>query len=131
MKKSTANWLATADYDLQTAVAMLKSKRYLYVVFMCHLAIEKMLKALWAETRYEYPPRTHDLLLLVRRLELTLPKRDLRFLGLIADASVPTRYPEDLKAMVKVYPRRTAASFLERTRRVMKWLRCQPPLAGT
>jgi HEPN domain-containing protein len=131
MKKTTANWLATADYDLQTAEAMLKSKRYLYVIFMCHLALEKMLKALWAEGRPEYPPRTHDLLLLVRKLDLALPKRDLRFLGLVADASVPTRYPEDLKGLVKEYPRRTAASFLQRTRRVMKWLRCQPPLAGT
>jgi HEPN domain-containing protein len=131
MKKTTANWLATADYDLQTAEAMLKAKRYLYVIFMCHLALEKMLKGLWAEVRPEYPPRTHDLLLLVRKLDLALPKRDLRFLGLIADASVPTRYPEDLKGLVKEYPRRTAASFLQRTRRVMKWLRRQPPLAGT
>jgi HEPN domain-containing protein len=85
----------------------------------------------WAETRPEYPPRTHDLLLLVRRLVLTPPKRDLRFLGFIADASVPTRYPEDLQGMVKQYPRRTAASFVDRTRRVIKWLRSQPPLAAT
>jgi HEPN domain-containing protein len=101
MKKSTANWLACAEYDLQTAEAMLASKRYVYVVLVCHLALEKALKAMWAETRPEYPPRTHDLLLLVRRLGLTPPKRDLRFLGFIADASVPARYPEDLQGMVK------------------------------
>ena len=46
MRKTTANWLASADYDLETADAMLKSRRYLYVVFMCHLALEKTLKAL-------------------------------------------------------------------------------------
>jgi HEPN domain-containing protein len=54
---------------------------------MCHLAIEKTLKGLWAETQAEYPPRTHDLLLLVRRLGLAPPKRDLRFLGFITEAS--------------------------------------------
>ena len=48
MKKATANWLASADYDMQTAEAMFESKRYLYVVFMCHLALEKTLKALYA-----------------------------------------------------------------------------------
>lgn len=47
MRKTTANWLASADYDLETADAMLKSRRYLYVVFMCHLALEKTLKALY------------------------------------------------------------------------------------
>ena len=41
MKKATANWLASADYDMHTAEAMFESKRYLYVVFMCHLALEK------------------------------------------------------------------------------------------
>ena len=29
-------WLKIADYDLETARAMLNSGRYLYVGFMCH-----------------------------------------------------------------------------------------------
>ena len=29
-------WLKIANYDLKTAEAMLKSKRYLYVGFMCN-----------------------------------------------------------------------------------------------
>src|SRR5438034_10717590 len=58
-------------YDLDTAEAMLKSRRHLYVVFMCHLAIEKTLKAVYAETRSRMPPRTHDLLYLVRELAIT------------------------------------------------------------
>ena len=81
--------------------------------------------------RSEHPPRTHDLLLLLRRLGVVPPKADLHFLGVITDASVPTRYPEDLKRMVKQYPRRTAASYLARTGRVLEWLRRQPPLAKT
>ncbi len=101
MKKTTANWLASAEYDLRTAEAMLKSKRYLYVIFMCHLAIVKTLKALYSETRPDHPPRTYDLLLLVRRLGLVMPKSHLRFLGFITDMSIPTRYPEDLRQMVK------------------------------
>jgi HEPN domain-containing protein len=51
MKKTTANWLAGAAYDFETAGAMFRSKRYLYVVFFCHLAIEKTLKGLFAEMR--------------------------------------------------------------------------------
>lgn len=36
-------WLELADYDYETALAMLESKRYLYVGFMCHQTIEKSL----------------------------------------------------------------------------------------
>jgi len=45
MRKETKNWLDTAKYDITTAQHMLNTGRYIYVIFMCHLAIEKILKA--------------------------------------------------------------------------------------
>jgi HEPN domain-containing protein len=44
MNKEAANWLSSAEYDLETAGNMLDSGRYIYTVFMCHLAIEKLTK---------------------------------------------------------------------------------------
>lgn len=38
--KDTGNWIALAEYDLDTARHMLASGRYLYVVFLCHLSLE-------------------------------------------------------------------------------------------
>jgi len=37
-------WLDIAEYDLDTAEAMFLSGRWLYVVFMCQQAIEKLCK---------------------------------------------------------------------------------------
>ena len=34
-------WIETSEYDLETAKIMLKGKRFLYVGFMCNLALEK------------------------------------------------------------------------------------------
>ena len=45
MNDKTSYWLEIADYDLETAKAMLETGRYLYVGFMCHQVIEKTLKA--------------------------------------------------------------------------------------
>ena len=42
-----AYWLDGAEYDLQTAKAMLETRRFLYVGFMCHQAVEKALKAVF------------------------------------------------------------------------------------
>ncbi|HMT12966.1 MAG TPA: HEPN domain-containing protein, partial [Ignavibacteria bacterium] len=38
-------WTELSDYDIESARVMLEGKRYLYVGFMCHQAIEKILKA--------------------------------------------------------------------------------------
>ena len=55
-------WLEIAEYDYKTAVAMDKSKRYLYVGFMCHQVTEKAFKALYVHKKSETPPFTHNLL---------------------------------------------------------------------
>ena len=39
-------WVEMSDYDIETADAMLATGRYLYVGFMCHQTIEKILKAI-------------------------------------------------------------------------------------
>ena len=36
-------WQEISKYDLDTAKAMLESKKYLYVGFMCHQVIEKII----------------------------------------------------------------------------------------
>jgi HEPN domain-containing protein len=54
-------WIELAEYDLKTAKAMLDTKRYLYVGFMCHQVVEKMIKALFTKLKNEIPPYTHNL----------------------------------------------------------------------
>ena len=51
-------WVGLAEYDLETARALLDSKRYLYVGFMCHQVVEKMLKAVYVSIFNEIPPKT-------------------------------------------------------------------------
>ena len=66
MKKSTENWITTSSYDLKTAEAMLQSKRYIYVIFMCHLSIEKMIKAVISTEVQGLPPKSHSLIYLAQ-----------------------------------------------------------------
>ena len=55
MNKAILNWIKTSDYDIITATAMLKSKRHLYVIFMCHLSVEKLLKAVVCNVTQKIP----------------------------------------------------------------------------
>jgi hypothetical protein len=71
MLKATANWLAQVDYDLATAEQMLRAGRYIYVIFMSHMALEKALKALVTEETQKLPPRTHNLIDLAQRAQVS------------------------------------------------------------
>lgn len=128
MRRDTENWLASADYDIETASHMLATGRYLYVVFMCHLALEKNLKAIAAEAQGRTPPKTHELLYLVTLGSVKLSQEHLDFVGKLNNASIPTRYPEDPAKTISVYPKEVTKQYLEKTKEVMEWLKQDPRL---
>ena len=55
MDKDILYWINLSKYDIDTAKAMLASRSYLYVLFTCQQAIEKMLKALVVKTPGVFP----------------------------------------------------------------------------
>jgi len=54
-------WLDMCDRDLVSAKWNLKGKQLLWVAFICHLIVEKSLKAVIAERTNLVPPKIHDL----------------------------------------------------------------------
>ena len=70
MNKEVKYWVEISDYDFETAKAMLKSKRLLYVGFMCHQAIEKILKAYFVFSLNSQPKFTHRLTYLTESTKL-------------------------------------------------------------
>jgi HEPN domain-containing protein len=123
MRKDAENFIISAEYDLATAEHMLKSGRYIYVVFMCHLALEKMLKAVAVKTKNSPAPKTHNLLYLSKLAEINFTGKHFEFVSKINNASIITRYPEDFSTLVEVYPSDVVASYLEQTKDVIEWLR--------
>jgi len=127
MKKATINWVKSSEYDLKTAATLLKNKRYLYVVFMCHLSLEKTMKAILAEMFSELPPYTHNLNRLLELGSITLPEEMQSFVNSINLQSVPTRYPEDFTRLSKELDRKTASEYMRQTKRIVQWLKKNIP----
>jgi HEPN domain-containing protein len=68
-------WYEVAQYDLETARAMLSTGRWLAVVFMCQQAIEKLVKGLYLLYISDDVPRIHDIPKIVKHFEDRLPEK--------------------------------------------------------
>lgn len=121
--KSSQEWSRQAEYDMETARAMLDSGRYIYCVFMCHLSIEKSLKALYAKKLGKNPSKTHSLVYLAQSIQLDLPEQTKEFLEILDDVSVPTRYPEELEKLIKEYSKDRTKNILDNSRKALRWLK--------
>jgi len=94
---------------------------------MCHLSLEKVLKAILSEAFSELPPRTHNLNRLLELGGITLPENMQAFVNAINLQSVPTRYPEDFTRLSKEIDGKTAAEYVRQTRRIIRWLKKNIP----
>ena len=97
------NWIKLSRYDLETARAMMKSKRYLYVAFTCHQCLEKIIKAYYIIKRSETPPYTHNLLKLSKELfsQGELADNQIEFLESMNAYYLETRYTEEIEFIEK------------------------------
>lgn len=123
MKKEVKNWLDSACYDLETAEHMFNTGRYIYTIFMCQLAIEKILKAKVQEITDKTPPRTHNLRYLMKLSDLEPNEETFEFISKLSDVSIVTRYPEDFEELQRAYDQKAAQRYLKETKKVFQWIK--------
>ena len=120
-------WLDIADYDLETAEAMYKTGRRLYVAFMCHQVIEKTLKAYWCGTQPEDPPYTHNHKRLADGCGLyeKLDDSQKDFLNTITNYNIEARYPENKEALSQTRTLETCRDLIDETKQLQQWIKEQ------
>jgi HEPN domain-containing protein len=123
MQKDIDHWVSLAEYDLKTADAMLKSRRYLYVLFTCQQAVEKMLKALVTKSTNQFPPKTHDLLRLAELSNIDIDDSGKEFLAKLTFYYIETRYPQEISQISKDINKKIAFEYLNNTKALLKWLK--------
>lgn len=128
MAEKLSEWLKQAEYDLMTAKDMFKAGRYIYTVYMCHLAIEKALKALINVSSGKIPPKVHNLIRLLQLASVDLTKEQIEFLATINTAAITTRYPEELKVALEKFNKTIANDYLVKSEDVIKCIAKDPRL---
>lgn len=107
------------------ADALFESKRYIYAVFMCHLAVEKALKGLYQKKMRETPPKIHNLVFLIEKMSLEPTDDMYDLIYSLNRVSIPTRYPDDIEKMKREYNKRKTVTFVVKSKDVLKWLKAQ------
>ena len=117
-------WTDLAAEDLSLAEYIFKGGRWLYTAFMCHQAIEKMLKAYWVYVRDDEPPYTHEHKRLAGECglweEMTEKQQD--FIELIRPMNIEARYPDYKRNIAKSLNEASARHILEQTKEIIQWI---------
>lgn len=125
-------WEDIAIYDLETAEAMLISGRYLYVVFMCQQAVEKLVKGLFVLYKEEEPPRIHNIWNIFDRIfdidkfgenEKQDAEKYFSFFDELLAYYISERYPSYKQKLSQSITKEKATEVLIETKEVFSWLK--------
>ena len=126
-KETIIYWTELSDYDLETAEAMLQSGRYLYVGFMCHQAIEKILKAYFTALNSEPAPFTHNLSYIAKKGmfydEFTEEQQD--FIDQVEPLNIESRYPTHKDRLLKSMTPGKCREIIDNTKNLQGWIKAR------
>ena len=124
-------WLDIAKYDLETAGAMFAAGRWLYVIFMCQQAIEKLCKGLYLLYIDDDVPKIHDIHSIISKFADKLPsaigddKR--RLFNKLSAFYLNNRYPEYKGRLSMSLNEEESKIILDDTREAFTWLLALKP----
>lgn len=121
--KTVQYWLDGAEYDMGVAEAMYEKEKYPYALFMGHLALEKLLKALVVKNTQEHAPYTHSLSLLAEKSGIEMPAKTLKRLARFMEFHFETRYPKEQKKFYKKCTKEFTTKKMQEIKEVFTWLK--------
>lgn len=119
-------WFDSAEYDLQTAHAMLETQRLLYVGFMCHQTIEKALKGIYVSRKPEEElPFIHKLVRLANMSEISgeMSEDQLALLDTLSPLNIEARYPLHKDRLLSSLTVERCKEMLQKTEAPFLWIR--------
>lgn len=118
-------WVELSDYDMETALAMLNSKRYLYVGFMVHQTIEKIFKAYYTFLKSETAPFSHSLSYLAKKGDFyeEFTEEQKGFIDQIEPLNIEARYPSHKERLLKSLTHEKCLEIIEKSKELQQWIK--------
>lgn len=117
-------WRESAQHDLESAEAIFNSGRYDWCLYVGHLALEKIIKAVFVEKNdNSIPPKIHNLVRLAELSRIVLNDEQKFFLDKVNDFNIQTRYPDYKLEFYKACDAEYAKENLAKIKEFYSWFK--------
>lgn len=115
-------WRESAHHDFESAKSMFDSARYDWCLFVGHLVLEKILKAIFVDRNdNQMPPKTHNLVRLSELCKINLDDNQKFYLDKINDFNIATRYPDYKLEFYKRCSKKYTKEYFDKIEEFYKW----------
>lgn len=115
-------WRTSSDLNYSTMQNLMKTKEYPWALFMGHLVIEKLIKALYVKKLQKHPLLSHDLLRLFEKIDVSLPLGYDEWLDKITTFNLNARYDDYKQSFHKLCTVDFTIEWINKIEILRQWL---------
>ncbi|MFA4851867.1 MAG: HEPN domain-containing protein [Bacteroidales bacterium] len=116
------HWRESSEQNYATMQNLFKTKDYSWSLFLGHLVIEKLLKALYVKKQQKHAIFSHDLLRLAKKIEFDIPEEYEEWLDEITTFNLNARYDNFKQSFCKLCTKEFTNGWLDKIKILRKWL---------
>ena len=125
IEKIYNHWITTSDKDFETMVHLYNSKDYHWALFIGHIVIERLIKAVVVKKTNEHAPFTHDLRRLAKLSQIEFKNEHLVWLDTITTFNMNTRYDSYKQAFYKKCTSDFTSEWISNIKELRKWIKAK------
>lgn len=123
VEKVKEYWIQEAEEALQVAWHLFEKNDYSYALFFGHLAVEKIIKAIYVVKKGEQSPYIHNLQRLAKMADIPLTELQEGSLIKINTFNLKSRYPDEKRLFRKKCTEAFTINELKQIEEVFQWLK--------
>lgn len=116
-------WISGAESDLEVAETLFLSNKNLWCLFITHLVIEKSLKAHYVKKFDQVPPKNHNLIYLVEKIELELSDDKIVLLDRLNVFQISARYPDYKNSVNQLCSGEFTQEIFQKSKEFFLWIK--------
>jgi len=116
-------WRNEAKEALEVAGHLYEKEDYSYALFFGHLALEKLLKALFVERKNEHAPPIHNLFRLSKLADIQVNENQKSTLMHVTTFNIEARYPDIQRSFRRKCTKEFTQIQMENIKELFAWLK--------
>ena len=122
-QKIVEYWITTSNEDFETMKKLFDSKSYSWVLFLGHISVEKLLKALYVSKHKKHPPFIHNLYRLAEICEVEISDETADWLDVITTFNLKARYEDYKREFYKKCTKEYTETWIKKIESIRLWIK--------
>ncbi len=123
VEKVKQHWIETSNDDFRTMNKLFNAKSYSWALFVGHITVEKLLKALYVKVHEKHAPRIHNLYRLAELCNLELSDKYSDYLDTITSFNINARYDDYRREFYNLCTRDYTETWIDRIKELHNWIK--------